>query len=666
MTDLTIPQRPAAGRGADDLNPESTLRDTLVIIWRGLVYVKYYWVRFTAKISLNLAAMAIYLAMPWLGKMVVDHVILGQPVAGAYYPWFANWFAEFIAGRSPVEMMAWIMGLGAVMMVTVGNSGASAGNDSVEGNLSSGYDTATRSENEANYSHSNGGGLLGMLEFWVQLRLAQSMNHLVRSQLFESIKSLPMRSLDDQRIGDTVYRVMYDTSAISLLFFKVIEGPIKLTFMFTNTCLIFIGAYTDAPLIIWLVILSMPFQLFAVIIFSHFLRRTSRASRTAGAATTANIEEGMSNVLAVQSLGGNRRELGRFEDDSRESFRRFRIFMIVEIIVQRVGRLAGNVAEWAIWYVTVMAVIEGTLTVGDFAVVALYYRMLLRSAGSLPYTWVMVQDNAAGMHRVFTLFDAPKEQTVRGIELPEITDGVRMQEAGLTYADGREALKNINLTANVGEIIALVGPTGAGKTSLAHLIPGYYLPTTGTVRIDGYDISEISLDSLRCQVSYVFQETQLFSDSVADNIRYGAPDVTQDEIEHAARVAGAHDFIMELPDGYDTRLGTVTSKLSVGQKQRIAIARGLVKDARILILDEPTSALDPDTEAYLVSALQEAARSRLVLVIAHRLSTIAHTDRIYFIDDGEILEQGSHTELMAIDDGHYRRYVSLQSATGGS
>ena len=238
-----------------------------------------------------------------------------------------------------------------------------------------------------------------------------------------------------------------------------------------------------------------------------------------------------------------------------------------------------------------------------------------------------------------------------------------MKGVGLTYPDGRRALSNIDLEARVGEIVALVGPTGAGKTSLAYLVPAFVQPTEGTVAVDGVDLNEVSVESVRAQVSYVFQETQLFSDSIRDNIRYGNSAATQAEVERAARIAGAHDFIMALPAGYETRLGTVTSKLSVGQKQRIAIARGLLRRSRILILDEPTSALDPETEAHLIEALHEAAKDRVVIIIAHRLSTIAHADRVYFLQDGEILESGSHAALMAKPDGHYQRYVQMQTSS---
>ena len=298
---------------------------------------------------------------------------------------------------------------------------------------------------------------------------------------------------------------------------------------------------------------------------------------------------------------------------------------------------------------------------GDYFVVMYYYGWLSGTMAAVSIIWIKTQPSVAGMRRVFFLMDLPSEKSGDSVELSPISDGVVMEHAGLTYPDGRRALDDINLEARVGEIVALVGPTGAGKTSLAYLVPAFHQPTEGSVKIDGVDLAEVSVESLRKQVSYVFQETQLFSYSILDNIRYGKQDATREEVERVARIAGAHDFIAELPEGYDTKLGTVTSKVSVGQKQRIAIARGLLRDSRILILDEPTSALDPETEEYLVSALQEAAQDRLVIIIAHRLSTIANADKIVFLEDGRIQEQGSHEELMANPDGRYRKYVALQA-----
>ena len=281
---------------------------------------------------------------------------------------------------------------------------------------------------------------------------------------------------------------------------------------------------------------------------------------------------------------------------------------------------------------------------------------------ALGWLWIRFQDNVAAMRRVFALMDVTPESDLGRTDLPPVAQGIEMRDAGLVYPDGRRALEGVNLEASVGEIVAFVGPTGAGKTSLAYLIPRYHVATEGEVLIDEFNVNQLTLDSMRSQVTYVFQETQLFSETIRDNICYGKPDAEQEEVERVATIAGIHDFIESLPEGYDTKLGAVTaSKLSVGQKQRIAIARGLLRDSRILILDEPTSALDPETEEYLVQALHEAAKDRLVIIIAHRLSTIANADKIVFLEQGQVMEQGNHNELMALERGHYRRFVELQT-----
>jgi ABC-type multidrug transport system fused ATPase/permease subunit len=212
----------------------------------------------------------------------------------------------------------------------------------------------------------------------------------------------------------------------------------------------------------------------------------------------------------------------------------------------------------------------------------------------------------------------------------------------------------------VGEVTALVGPAGSGKTTLVSLLPRFLSPSAGLVQIDGSDVESLTLASLRARTAFVFQETVLFDTSIEDNLRLGRPDASDEEIRRAARSAGADEFIRALPDGYRTRLGRAGGKLSGGQKQRLAIARALVRDAGILILDEPTSALDPESEARIIGALQEAARTRVVIVIAHRLSSIRSADAILFLERGRIVERGTHAELIRSPDGAYRRFVELQ------
>ena len=370
----------------------------------------------------------------------------------------------------------------------------------------------------------------------------------------------------------------------------------------------------------------------------------------------------MDNILAVQSLGGNKKEKNRFGGDSEESFKRHRGYRLVGIIVGQLGDFTNAVLHTAVFVVISYNVIGGALTPGDYGAAFVFWGLMRGPAFSLGGLWIRLQGNVAGMRRVFALMDLPPEDDPGNAGLPPIRDGVAMRNAGLVYPDGRRALSDVSVTANVGEIVAFVGPTGAGKTSLAYLIPRFHTATEGEVLIDGHNVNDVTLDSLRGQVTYVFQETQLLSISIADNIRYGRTDASLAEVERVARIAGVHDFIAALPEGYDTKLGgAAVSKLSVGQKQRIAIARGLLRDAKILILDEPTSALDPETEEYLVQSLHEAAKDRLVIIIAHRMSTIAHANKIVFLEEGRVVEQGSHAELVALPDGRYREFVTLQT-----
>ena len=235
-----------------------------------------------------------------------------------------------------------------------------------------------------------------------------------------------------------------------------------------------------------------------------------------------------------------------------------------------------------------------------------------------------------------------------------------MEGVEFAYPNGHRALEGINLDLRRGELVALVGPTGAGKTTLAYLIPALLRPTKGRVLVDGVNANEIDLDSLRREVTYVFQEHLLLPESIRANLLLANPQASEEQMQSALATAGCMDFIDELPDGIDTVLGRSGDTLSVGQQQRLSIARGLVRDASVLILDEPTAALDPRTENQLVASLHSAAENRLVVVIAHRLSTIRSADRIVFLDGGRIRDIGSHDELMAKSESPYREFVELQ------
>ena len=676
-------------RGASvlDLGTDITFREVLRIFARVVWTFRLFKARIATKLGFITVELVFRLMVaPWPGKVVVDHVILGAPIGDASgFPAYLAPLVLLLDGMGPLEMMLWVFLLG-VFMVTVfgfttsrgaGRSpsgaptGASAGSSGGataltpqgHGTLAQGHDIATQTENQANMGSGLMAGILGVIDFRVHLRLSQSLNHFLRTQVAGKLRSLPMTTLDDLRIGDSVYRVLYDSTSANMLLHGIALGLYSGLLGVVITLYIMLTYFGAASEVIVLGMLALPIVFLIELPFARMARRRGQASRASGSRTTSNIEEGMSNVLAVQSLGGNERESRRFRRASAESFKRFRTEWFVVLTYRQAFSLALMLSQVLFFLVMAGRVIDGTFTAGDYFVLTYYFFVLSATFGAWGFMYTEWQRYIAGMRRVFFLMDLPGERSRDGVELGGIKRGVEMKGVGLVYPDGRRALRHVDLEARIGEIVAFVGPTGAGKTSLAYMVPAFVQATEGTVSIDGVDLKDVAVESLREQVSYVFQETQLFSDSILENIRYGNRDATEAQVERAARIAGAHDFIAALPDGYRTNLGTVTTKLSVGQKQRIAIARGLLRDARILILDEPTSALDPETEAYLVDALHEAAKDRLVIIIAHRLSTIAHADRICFLEDGEVRESGSHEELMAIPDGRYREYVLLQAGS---
>ncbi|MGH0029210.1 MAG: ABC transporter ATP-binding protein [Myxococcota bacterium] len=655
---------------ASPLQGESTVLDTgqtLGLLRRALRYAGPFRSRFAVKLGLGFVSLVPLVLLPWPVKILVDQVIEGIPVGETLlpYPFFIEPLARVLEGSSSGEIVAWCIGIQALLLLAVGAIGTSSRErDATQGYLASGEDTATRTENEANAGFSLAGGLLGYLDFRYTLRLTQALNHHYRSELFERIQSLPMSAFDDERIGDAIYRVMYDTPSITSGVYRILLTPILSVFTIGMTVWVLWLAFGGHPTI-WLATFAFgPLVLLATLPFSAALRRRASSSRFTGSNTTTTVEEGMANVLAVQSLGGEGREQERFHRDSWDSFSEYRGVVRIAFLAALFAILPGLLLYGYVFLYAVDLVIDGLMTRGDFVLFLTYSGIVIAACIELGTLWINVQGSAAGLARVFFLMDMPREVDAPDAgALPPVRRSLALDGVSFRFPDGTEAVRDVSLTAKVGEVCAFVGPAGAGKTTLASLLCGYLAPTGGRVLADGRDLAGYTRESVRDRIAFVFQETQLFDDTVAANLRLGRPDASDADLRRAAERAGADAFIRELPDGYQTRLGRAGGKLSVGQKQRLSIARALVRDADVLVLDEPTSALDPQTERDLVAALREASRDRLVVVIAHRLSTIRAADRIHFVEAGRIRESGSHEALMQRPEGAYRRFVDLQTGS---
>jgi ABC-type multidrug transport system fused ATPase/permease subunit len=638
---------------------------TLRLLGRALRYVAPFRRQYAWKLALLVTSMAPLWVLPWPAKIVLDHVVEGIAIGAQArpHPGLVTALIGGLAGQEPALLLLAVVGFQLALLGLVGAAGSdSSERDSADAYLSSGHDQATRTDNEANAGFSLASGLLGLYDLRFTIRLTQAVNHHYRARLFERIQALPLTTFDDQRIGDAVFRVLYDTPAITSAVYRILLTPAAAGAFALGVVATLRLLYGDHPLLwqagAWLLAIAF----LATAPFAGLLRRRSMAARSAGAAATSSLEEGLANVLAVQGLGAESHARGRFDRASWGSFTSHRALVAVGMAVFLLASIpAAWVATRVFGYVAGL-VIEGELSRGDFLLLFTYYLMLAFACIELGALWLRLQEAAAGLSRVFFLMDLPSEQDPpEARPLPRLAREVRIEDAHYAWPDGTPALRGVSLTLRVGELTALVGPAGAGKTTLAYLVPRFLEPQAGRVLFDGTDVRSASRRSLREQISFVFQETALFDASVEENLRLAKPDASETELRRAAKSAGADDFIRALPEGYQTPLGRSGGKLSVGQRQRLAIARGLVRDPRVLILDEPTSALDPETERRLVEALREASRERAVLVIAHRLSTVRHADRIAFVEAGRIVEEGSHEELMARPGGAYRRFVELQS-----
>jgi ATP-binding cassette subfamily B protein/subfamily B ATP-binding cassette protein MsbA len=431
--------------------------------------------------------------------------------------------------------------------------------------------------------------------------------------------------------------------------------------------LVIIGGvtWTFDPLLTVITMVVVLFMSCFTVFFSPRFKQLSRQGREAESRLMSFVHQTLTAIPIVQAFGTEDQNLQQFDDLAEDVVATSQRGSLLSNTYSILNGLVTTIGTSFIIFVVGQRVLLGTLSIGSFLLFLSYMRTQLGGFRSLLNTYSDLKKTEARIDRVFEVLEEEEEvpDDPNALSLPISTTGInghiRLENVTFGYEVNRPVLKDITLEAHPDETVALVGSTGAGKSTLVSLIPRFFDPWEGQVLFDGIDMCKIKLASLRAQISLVLQEPFLLPLSVAENISYGRPEATREEIVEAAVAAGADGFIQQLSQGYDTVIGERGATLSGGEKQRLSIARALLKDAPILILDEPTSALDAKTEADLLAALERLMAGRTTFIIAHRLSTIRNADRIVVLDDGRIVEEGTHQELID-KQGLYNKFYDMQ------
>ena len=505
--------------------------------------------------------------------------------------------------------------------------------------------------------------ILKNLLVWVAGQFGATLQEYVtrdlRNAVYRHLAHLPLGYFTQMKAGQILSRVINDTFETRLILTQIVTQSLQSASLVIVYIAILFSISWQLSLIALIILPLLGFSL------QPMLKRLRRGNLRRGnvhGEMTSVLQETISGIRLVKASGTESYEEGRFADGSnkyaRSSLKMTRLALVAPPVTEIIGTL---IAVLILWIGAWQVLRSGTMTGATLLAFLTLVLRLLQPLKQLSQMRTTAQSSLASAERLFEILDSPAEfQRDRGTrETARFDRELSFESVSFSYGDA-PVLSCIDLSAQKGEVIALVGPSGSGKSTLVDLIPRFYEPTGGRILLDGIDTREIKLPALRSLTGIVSQETVLFHDSVRSNIAYGATDkYTQAQIEAAAKAANAHEFIMELPRGYDTLLGERGTRLSGGQRQRLAIARALLTDPPILILDEATSALDTESERLVQEAVDRLLQGRTVFVIAHRLSTITHADQILVLDRGEIVERGTHAELLARRGAYYRLY-SLQ------
>ena len=492
---------------------------------------------------------------------------------------------------------------------------------------------------------------------WAWSVAGQRTVYRLAGDLFGKLQRLSLVYHGRRTVGDSLNRITTDTWSIFKMISALLVAPAHHLF---TVAVVGVVAWQLDPALTAILLASLPVLVISAAVFGRRLKANARRRSEARSGLMAHTQQTLGAIPVVQAFGTEERNCHQFRMLARRAVALAQRSSLLSDGARLVNGFATSAALALVLFVSGRRALEGTLSLGSLVVFLAYGRSLGGAFRQLAQTFVGFKTAEAQFDRVIEVLDCEEavRQAPNARAMPPTHHGgggrhVRLEGVCFGYAPGQPVLHEVTLTLEPGTTLALVGPTGAGKTTLASLLPRFFDPWRGRVLMDGIDLRELTLVSLRAQISLVLQEPFLFPISVADNIAYGSPGASRDQIVAAAAAAGADDFIRHLPQGYDTALGDRGTTLSGGERQRLSIARALLKDAPVLILDEPTAALDAATEAAVMDALARLMAGRTTLIIAHRLSTARRADRIVVLDHGRVMESGSHDELMAAG-GHYR------------
>ncbi len=512
---------------------------------------------------------------------------------------------------------------------------------------------------------------MGYYNMWIM----QMINQNLREALVERWHQLSITYHSDHRTGDSIFRIYQDSAMVTNVIRMLIDITLRIFSYFSTVAVI----YLLSPLIGTIAALI----LIPAFVFGYYampkVRERSLEYRAAASDVTATVQETFSSIRVIKAFNAGEQAQDKMEEDSLVSFNAaYRVRNLIAAVTIGMFTLMAAVmisgeftmAFWArdelsTWGTELIGLVGVTWVVWNLASFRYASGEFRSSANSLRWllrNWMTCQDMAMGLKRVFDILDIEPDikDDPDAIPFREFQDEIKFENVNFRYVEDRPVLDDVSFSAKAGTITAIIGPTGSGKSSLMALLLRMFDPQNGRITIDGHDIREYQVNSLRSSISIALQENVLFALSVRDNIKYVAPDASDSEVFDAIRVAAMDDYVDGLPDGIDTILSDRGGKISSGQKQRLSIARAVIRDTPILVLDEPTAALDAATELKVLTNLSEWGKDRAIFLITHRISTIRRADNILYLDEGRIVESGSHDELMSVDDGAYRSFVEAE------